>query len=276
MQTISATAAIWLAAINPAGAAQQWPIGVEREVAPGTYMQVIATSQGWRVWRSESVSGATCKAVKSARSRPHPVPIGLNALMGQGTPFVEITRPWSSSEFDYKWSARHSGDVEVQYRTIGARFWETADYFSFDAATIGEQPVELLVESWEYPEIGVGRVEERAIFDFAGLGWAQEQVLQCEDAIGDAIAAAPPQWARLPSPVFPDAALNAGVVAGEATLACTSNADGTLTSCTVVSESPLGFGFGPAALAASRGARTSPRPASAGARPLRYTTRFTQ
>lgn len=72
-----------------------------------------------------------------------------------------------------------------------------------------------------------------------------------------------PQWVRRPSGeqlmrAYPDRALNANV-SGSATLSCGVRADGTMTGCTVVSESPGNYGFGRAAMSLSRDFRISPR-----------------
>ncbi len=276
MRNAAVVLAISSAFVSTEASAQQWSVGIEREVDQGTYMKLVAADAGWRVWRIETRSEATCKAVKSARGRPHPAPLGLNAVMTGGTPFVEVARPWSRSQFSYNWHGRYSGFADVRYRPLGARFWESSSSLKFDASSIGEQPIEVAVETWEYPAISVGVIEEEAVFDFAGLAWAQQQVMECEREIADAIAAAPPQWTRQPQPLFPDAALNAGVLAGEVTLACTGNANGTIIGCTIVSENPLGYGFGQAAVTAMRDARTTPRPTSAGTRSIRLTVRFSE
>lgn len=72
-----------------------------------------------------------------------------------------------------------------------------------------------------------------------------------------------PQWIRRPTgdqlmQAYPDRALNGGV-AGSATLSCGVRADGSMVGCSVVSESPGGYGFGRAALGLSRNFRISPR-----------------
>jgi len=72
-----------------------------------------------------------------------------------------------------------------------------------------------------------------------------------------------PQWVRRPSAeqllaAYPDRAIRAEV-SGRATLSCGVRADGSMMGCSVVSETPDGYGFGRAALGLSRSFRLSPR-----------------
>lgn len=72
-----------------------------------------------------------------------------------------------------------------------------------------------------------------------------------------------PQWVRRPSAeqllaAYPDRALEREI-SGRATLTCGVRADGSMTGCSVVSETPAGAGFGRAALSLSRSFRLSPR-----------------
>ncbi|MES2833702.1 MAG: energy transducer TonB [Pseudomonadota bacterium] len=72
-----------------------------------------------------------------------------------------------------------------------------------------------------------------------------------------------PQWVRRPSAdqmlaAYPDRAIRAEV-SGRATLSCGVLANGSMTNCSVVSETPVGYGFGRAALGLSRSFRLSPR-----------------
>lgn len=168
----------WLALALPQEVS--WPIGVEREVDTGVYMQVVSQQSGWRIWRIERRAGVSCQAVKSAKGRPHPIPVGVDSMMFRGTPFLTVSHP--TKDFSYRWQAAHYGNVRVQYRLPGARFWEEGAERVFPAEEIGEREIELAVRSWEYPAIYEGLVEESAVFDLAGLDWARTQVLACEQA----------------------------------------------------------------------------------------------
>lgn len=163
-----------------------WPIGVEREVDEGVYMQVVAEQQGWRVWRSESRNGVICKAVKSAKGKPHPVPVGVMTMLHGGTPFlnVTVTRHGSSNrpQYAYSWRARHYGKVSVKMRAVGARFYDDVEPTIIDGKRPSEGIYQVSVTSWEYPEILIGHVEETVEFDMTGIGWAEEQVLECQDS----------------------------------------------------------------------------------------------
>lgn len=178
VQKLALLACAW--AWSPLAAVESWPNGTEREVDEGTYMKVVATKLGWRIWRIETKSGVDCKAVKSAIGRSHPEPIGVSSIMFKGKPFLEIWWDNYSSKFTYHWWTVHYGDVEVKYRTAGSKFWEERNNGTFDADEIGEQQFELAISSWEYPELALGRAEEKAMFDLAGLPWAQTQMKICE------------------------------------------------------------------------------------------------
>jgi len=168
-----------------------WPIGTEREVDEGTYMQVLASQDGWRIWRTETSAGVYCRAVKSARGRPHPIPLGFHSALFRGTPFLEIGWNSYSSEMDFYWRTTYLGNVEIKYRQPGARFWEHRDNATFDPHETGENVIDVVLESWEYPELLVGKAEETATFDLDGLGWAEAEVAACVDAApaNDAVTA---------------------------------------------------------------------------------------
>lgn len=67
-----------------------------------------------------------------------------------------------------------------------------------------------------------------------------------------------PSWLRHPRATYPEAALMRGL-SGSVDVRCTVNPDGSLTACTVVNETPTGYGFGRAVIAATRWARLSQR-----------------
>jgi protein TonB len=71
-----------------------------------------------------------------------------------------------------------------------------------------------------------------------------------------------PEWVKKPGAaqfekVFPKSALDKNI-AGAATLDCRVAADGTVNSCRVVDESPVGYNFGSAAMKLARYFRMSP------------------
>jgi hypothetical protein len=171
-----------LAIAAPAAHAASWPLGTEREVDEGVYMQVVAVGQGWRIWRTETRSGVSCSAVKSAKGRPHPEPVGVQSMFWNGTPFVEMS--WinygSEPRWYHQWRTTHYGRVEVKYRKPGDRFFGESFNEEINAGKFGEDQLEVVLTSWEYPAILVGLAEERAIFDLAGLQWARDQVSKCE------------------------------------------------------------------------------------------------
>lgn len=68
-----------------------------------------------------------------------------------------------------------------------------------------------------------------------------------------------PSWVQHPVPQFPAAAFANNVDRARVVLTCTAQADGRLGDCAVVSEDPVGNGFGSAAVSAAQDARLSPR-----------------
>ena len=72
-----------------------------------------------------------------------------------------------------------------------------------------------------------------------------------------------PHWIRTLSPegmaqVFPEAAIKAGVKAGQGAVTCTVTATGELADCRAVSEAPAGLDFGAAAIKAATVMRMNP------------------
>ena len=84
-----------------------------------------------------------------------------------------------------------------------------------------------------------------------------------------------PSWVQSPQASWPRAA-SADLTSGSAVVSCTARADGRLTGCAVVSEEPVGAGFGPAAVEAAEKARLAPSMIDAGAtgRAIQFTVRF--
>lgn len=87
-----------------------------------------------------------------------------------------------------------------------------------------------------------------------------------------------PSWSRIPMPPsYPSAALEQGVTGGSVDLSCSVEADGRVSGCTILSETPAGAGFGAVALQAAAEARLSPRSVEGVAvgGQVRFTIRFT-
>lgn len=138
---------------------------------------------------------------------------------------------------------------------------ETLDYVPSDVTSQADGPISLKPLPEAQP-LGTGTVEVETP---APLGVVTH-----------------PDWVQRPTGealmrAYPDRALNAGIT-GSAQLNCVVRVDGTLTGCSVASETPSGQGFGRAALRLSRDFRMSPRTvdgqAVEGAR-VNVTLRFT-
>ncbi|NBW11086.1 MAG: TonB family protein [Caulobacteraceae bacterium] len=84
-----------------------------------------------------------------------------------------------------------------------------------------------------------------------------------------------PSWVQSPQASWPRAA-STELTSGSAVVSCTARADGRLSDCAVVSEEPVGAGFGPAAVEAAGNARLAPSMVDAGAtgRRIQFTVRF--
>lgn len=169
------------AAATAAQAFQSWPVGVEREVDEGVYMKVIAVENGWRLWRTETRSSVDCMAVKSAAGRPHPVPIGVGGALHRGTPYLQVYRSYDGT-VRHAWHGRYYGRVRAKVRRPGERFWNELDGARGDMTPYDGETIEVVVSSWEYPEVLVGHSEEVANFSMEGLTSMEERMLACEAA----------------------------------------------------------------------------------------------
>jgi len=172
---IAAAVALALSFAQP----QAWTVGTEREVDEGVYMKIVAAEQGWRVWRIETRGGVDCRAYKSAQGRRHPVPVGVGSMMARtGTPFLEVYWYPALEKTYSEWHAVHYRG-RAKYRTPTDRFWEEG---APDPEAVEERIVDVVMTSWEYPELLIGHAEERAKFDLAGIRWAVEAVHSCNAA----------------------------------------------------------------------------------------------
>ncbi len=77
-------------------------------------------------------------------------------------------------------------------------------------------------------------------------------------ATATAPATTAPAWATLPRPSFPRAASHARIRAASVHLSCTITMEGRITACSLIDETPPGYGFGEAALKAMRVASMTP------------------
>ncbi len=157
-----------------------WPINVEREVDEGTYMSVYASFSGWRIWKTETKNGISCKAVKSAKGKPHPIPVGVNSALYRGTPFLTVLTGYKDRVV-YSWSAEHYGNVSVKIRIPGEKFWDEYRSSSVDMQKYQEKRIEISLISWEYPEIYVGLSEQKGIFELIGIKKALSEIDKCEN-----------------------------------------------------------------------------------------------
>jgi hypothetical protein len=156
----------------------KWSIGMEREVAEGVYMKLVAVSDGWRIWRIETRNDVDCRAIKSAIGRPHPIPAGAGAVFMLGTPFLMIMKG-HKSPYSFSWETTHWGDVEGQYRLAGEKFWSPLKERSDDLSQFDGKTLEISLTSYEYPAVNVGFAKETGKIDLMGMGAAIASVDQC-------------------------------------------------------------------------------------------------
>jgi len=114
-------------------------------------------------------------------------------------------------------------------------------------------------------------------FSKVGLGLTNTIILDRPQA-PDLTGQAAPTWLTAPTlaQFYPQRALDADRE-GVAQLSCTVGAQGNLANCSVVSETPDGFGFGQAALKAAQDARLSPTTINGvpvDGRPIQFRSRF--
>lgn len=156
---------------------QQWKVGDEREVDEGIYFRLLRVESGWRLWRIETRGSVECRAVKSARGKVHPFPIGAGAMFGFGEPYITIWK--HRGELRYFWKGVDFENSMVQLRRQDAKFWDTDN---------GEQVfndsdvVEVNISSWEYPAVRVGYHETKGVMDFAGWSAMRMAVDECDEA----------------------------------------------------------------------------------------------
>lgn len=81
-------------------------------------------------------------------------------------------------------------------------------------------------------------------------------------------------WSRQPRPEFPERALERGTKSASVMLECQAQSDGSLASCSVVSETPAGEGFGRSAIRAAALARLAPDTADRAPATVRFAVSF--
>lgn len=179
---VRAAALISMLVLSSPIVAKSWPIGVEQEVDAGVYMTLFSAQQGWRVWLVDTKDSSKCSAIKSAVGRPHPEPVGINAIIFGGTPFLRVSRD-DHGLASYSWSGRHYGKVTVKLREKGERYWSESGSLSPNLDRYDGKLVSLSVSSWEYPELWLGHDTETGEFNFVGLKEALRMVDVCTQAV---------------------------------------------------------------------------------------------
>ena len=157
------------------GPIKNWPVGVEREVDEGVYFTLLKSSGGWRLWKIETSSSVECRAVKSAKGNPHPIPIGAGAMFGLGEPFLVV---WSyDKKLRYNWYGETFENSYVQFRTVGEKFWKKhSKETEYESGSV----IEVNVVGWEYPAVHAGYHEVYGVLDLSGLAQMEDEVAQCE------------------------------------------------------------------------------------------------
>jgi hypothetical protein len=174
-----------LAAMMVFQSADEWQIGVEREVDAGVYMTLMERRDGWTLYRVEDVQGFACVAVKPANGSPEPRPLGFGDSFYQRNGMrLELwtniserpTRRNPRVNVYMNWEAREI-TTEVMWRRPGDRFFNAVD--SLPGSRQMPDQIEIHRIAYEYPELGIGRYEQTETFELAGIAWAEDQVRAC-------------------------------------------------------------------------------------------------
>lgn len=180
---VRTTALILALLLGSPALGREWPQGYEREADEGYYFSVVHQRQGWRVWRIESADGVLCKAVKPARGNSHPEPLGFKDALSGGTPNLVISR-------DYKGAPtvelRGKFGRSNRWREPEARFWHETFAYSDLIGREGTQ-IEVNIETYEYPHLRYGKVEDRGRIDLTGLTEAVAALAGCDPLFNSAV-----------------------------------------------------------------------------------------
>lgn len=176
-------------AANLAAAAKPWKVGEERELIAGTYIKLIAVSDGWRIWREEHKNGWVCSAVKPAKTLPHPQPMSSSFFYGSYPAIiVSETKVLQIKRIDWSLVGRNINPTEQQIKPKGERFYtKRPDLFAPAAEwnkllELDGRLVEAHVGSWKYPAVAVDYAERTGIIDLTGLTKAVERIKACNAA----------------------------------------------------------------------------------------------
>lgn len=163
--------------------AAPWQIGQEREVDEGYYLTLLKSEHGWRLWQVETKDGTRCQAIKSAKGRPHPVPLGVAEHFTGGTPYLIVSKGNKGfAQFGrlhrFELKGRHGSGEGVQFRKPNDRFW-TKWAYDLNLDDRDGQLIEVSITSWQYPHSRVGMASETGIIDLTGLAEMVKEVEGC-------------------------------------------------------------------------------------------------
>jgi hypothetical protein len=171
-----ALAGVAAAAATIPAQAQSWTVGTEREVDEGYYFKLAYSAQGWRVWSIETRYGVDCRAIKSARGRPHPEPVGVAEAFHRGSPYIMLA---TTRARPIRLTLHGQWGTGGEWRQPGDRFWQDSLSWS-DIAELDGQQIEVHTKTWEYDEILVGLADERGVLDLTGLDAAVAALRACD------------------------------------------------------------------------------------------------
>lgn len=175
--------------VNAATSERPWKVGHERETTSGTYMKLIAVSQGWRIWREEWKGGSTCSAVKPAKSVPQPQPFSSSFFYGSYPAIVvSETKVLSVDRLNWSLVGRDINPTDQEIRLAGERFYTERPGLFAGAAEwnklldLDGVIIEAHVGSWKYPALAVDYAERTGVIDLTGLRNAVGQIRSCRNA----------------------------------------------------------------------------------------------
>ena len=152
-----------------------WTVGMEREVDEGVYATLVQQTGRWRLWRFATKNDTSCVLVRPADGRATPYPLGVGRIFYGGEPRVVVTIRTRVPELKIE-GKNLSG--KVRWRKVGDRFWSEENYGELPQPTEGTS-LEVSRVSYEYPDLFVGRLEERGIITFSGIDVALKALEKC-------------------------------------------------------------------------------------------------
>lgn len=175
-----------------------WQVGEEVETAPGVYQTLVARDGDWSVWKYQNSADWSCVAILRKEGGDHTWPTEKYGHMYGSTvsngsyPYLLI-QPFLTRSYGDRASGNpmyaggtYSGKVTWELRPEGERFFQrlvpgtqsmqTAQAMSAYAG----QRIEVMVTSWEFPNLMVGQQIDKGTFHIVDMDKAIETLERCK------------------------------------------------------------------------------------------------